>query len=368
MARDKRTPLYDEHVSLGARLVPFAGWEMPLQYSGIVAEHESVRRAAGLFDVSHMGQLQLSGPAAVDVLNGLVPSDVANLADGKALYTCFCNEEGGILDDVIVYRRSSDDLLVVCNAANHDKIAAHLARHTADSCGFADIGGERGLLALQGPAAMEILGRLGSSPSPGEGLARFQWRDVTIDGRPYSVARTGYTGEDGVELFSSAQDAVALWRALFQAGKPLGLVPVGLGARDSLRLEASLPLYGNELDETTNPFEAGLGWIVKLDGPTFVGKPALERAKASGGTRVLVGFEMVGRGVARHGYPILDASGERVGTCTSGGPSPTLGKPIGLAYVSPGASALGSRLLVDCRGKVIEARVVRPPFYKRVAQ
>ncbi len=365
VSHEKHTPLYDEHVALGAKLVPFAGWSMPLQYAGIKAEHDCVRESAGLFDVSHMGQLRVFGPDCVAVVNSLVPNDVARLRDGQGLYTCCCNEAGGVLDDLIIYRRSATEVLVVCNASNHDKIAQHFAAHTADRCGFEDVGAARALLALQGPRALEILKRVGAPSSIDQEVRRFHIAEATLAGRRCSLARTGYTGEDGVEVFCERDDAVALWRALLDAGQALGLAPIGLGARDTLRLEACLPLYGNELDETTTPYDAQLAWTVKPASSPFIGDAALARARTEEPRRRLVGFEMLGRGVARHGYPLLDRAGKVVGTCTSGAPSPTLGKGIGLGYVPPALSAVGTRLLVDCRGKSIECAVVPTPFYRR---
>jgi aminomethyltransferase len=360
----RQTPLIAEHRALGARLVPFAGWEMPVQYQGISAEHEAVRERAGLFDVSHMGELEIRGPRALDAVNRLITNDLARIADGKALYTCCCNEAGTILDDLIVYRRGPEDILVVCNASNRDKIAGHF-KSQLSGVSYRDAGDDYALLALQGPAALAILMAAGSSVDVASQLQSFQFASGQVGGVPATIARTGYTGEDGVELFTAWADAVALWRALMAAGTAHGIAAVGLGARDTLRLEARLSLYGNDIDETTNPLEAGLGWTVKLDKPDFLGKAALEAIKARGLTRSLVAFEMVGRGIARHGYPLQDAGGQVVGVCTSGAPSPTLGKNIGLGYLPVGMREIGTRFLVDCRGKAVEAVVVKAPFYKR---
>jgi aminomethyltransferase len=360
----KRTPLYDKHQSLGARLVPFAGWEMPIQYQGISAEHQAVRERAGLFDVSHMGELELTGDKALELVNSLITNDIARAHNGQATYTCCCNERGTILDDLIVYRRAENDILVVCNASNRAKIAAHFAAHARGICDFRDISDQTALLALQGPKALGILARAGVSLDLST-LKSFRFAHGTVAGVACIVARTGYTGEDGVELFCAWNDAPALWDTLLEAGKLDGIEPIGLGARDTLRLDARLSLYGNEIDETTNPLEAGLSWVVKLDKPDFIGKKALLAAKERGLSRTLVGFEMTGRGIARHGYPLLDQSGTACGVCTSGGPSPTLGKNIGLGYVPLAQSAIGAELLVDCRGKHIPARVVKTPFYKR---
>lgn len=362
----RRTPLHAEHVRLNARLVPFAGWEMPVQYKGISAEHEAVRERAGLFDVSHMGELWLTGPGAVSVVDELVTNDIRKLEDGRAAYTCCCNEAGTILDDLIVYRFSATRVLIVCNAGNREKISAHVGAAARGKCEFEDASDRTALLALQGPLAVKVLAKAGCGiPEVASALGSFRIRETTVAGRPAIIARTGYTAEDGVEIFCANEDAPALWRALLSAGEVDGIEPIGLGARDTLRLEGKLALYGNDIDETTNPIEAGLGWVVKLDKPSFVGKAAIAKVKAEGPTRKLVGFEMTGRGVARHGYPLKSADGRLVGVCTSGAPSPTLGKSIGLGYVPAELAGVGTELLVDCRGKDVTARVVPTPFYKR---
>jgi len=360
-----RTPLYAEHARLGAKLVPFAGWEMPIQYKGIAAEHTAVRERVGLFDVSHMGELHVTGPNAVSAVDSLITNDLSKAENGQAVYTCCCNERGTILDDLIVYRRADDDVLVVCNASNRPKISAHFRAALAGRAEFRDESDETALIAVQGPRALELLRLAGSSLDPSQ-LRSFRFADGTIADVKVTIARTGYTGEDGVELFCPNADAARLFGVLLDAGAPLGVEPIGLGARDTLRLEARLSLYGNEIDETTNPLEAGLGWVVKLDKPGgFLGRDALVKVKAAGLTRTIVGFEMIGRGIARHGYPLLSSSGAPVGICTSGGPSPTLGKSIGLGYLPLALSAIDTSFLVDCRGKSIEAKVVKTPFYKR---
>jgi aminomethyltransferase len=360
-----KTPLYDEHVALRARLVPFAGFEMPIQYKGIVEEHRAVRERAGLFDVSHMGELELEGAGALEAVNELVTNDLSRVSDGQAMYTCACNERGTILDDLIVYRRSAERVLVVCNASNREKMAGVFSAGTKGRCRFRDASDDVSLLALQGPRALEVLASAGAELDVPSELPGFRFRDSKVAGVACTIARTGYTGEDGVELFVANDGAVRLFRGLVEAGKAFGLEPVGLGARDTLRLEARLALYGNDIDETTDPIEAGLGWTVKLDKPRFVGREAIARTKAEGPSRKLVGFEMIGRGIARHGYPLLDTNGARVGVCTSGSPSPTLGKNIGLGYVPAVLSAVGTTIAVDCRGKSVEAVVVSTPFYKR---
>jgi aminomethyltransferase len=360
-----RTPLYSEHVRLGAKLVPFAGWEMPIQYKGIAAEHAAVRERVGLFDVSHMGELRVTGPGALSAVNALITNDLSKAEDGQAVYTCCCNAQGTILDDLIVYRRSPTEVLVVCNASNRPKIAEHFRAALAGSAEFQDESDDTSLIAVQGPRALELLRLAGSSVDVSQ-LRSFRFADGTLAGAPVTIARTGYTGEDGVELFCPNSAAAGLFRALLEAGAPLGAEPIGLGARDTLRLEARLSLYGNEIDETTNPIEAGLGWVVKLTKPNgFLGRDAIAKAKADGPTRTIVGFEMVGRGIARHGYRLLSTSGDVIGLCTSGGPSPTLGKSIGLGYLPVAMAAVDTSFLVDCRGKSIEAKVVKTPFYKR---
>ncbi|MFO7178219.1 MAG: glycine cleavage system aminomethyltransferase GcvT [Pseudomonadota bacterium] len=359
------TPLHEEHRRLGAKLVPFAGYEMPIQYTGIAAEHQAVRTRAGLFDVSHMGEIEVTGPDAVSLVDRLITNDLGRLADGRALYTVACNERGTILDDLIVYRRSATSVLVVCNASNRAKIAEHFLSRATETAHVRDASNEYALLALQGPRAFDVFESAGGDPAIRTSLPSFHFRDTNVGDIDVIASRTGYTGEDGLELFVAPGSAATLFRKLLTAGEPLGLVPAGLGARDTLRLEARLPLYGNELDETTNPFEAGLGWVVKLDKGDFLGRAALSAVKIAGVTRKLVGFEMTGRGIARHGYPLLDTRGAVVGVCTSGSPSPTLGTNIGLGYLPPALAAIGTEILVDCRGKHVPARVVATPFYRR---
>jgi aminomethyltransferase len=360
-----RTPLYPEHVRLGAKLVPFAGWEMPIQYKGIAAEHQAVRERVGLFDVSHMGELHVTGSGALAAVNALITNDLSKAEDGQAVYTCCCNAAGTILDDLIVYRRSESDVLVVCNASNRPKISAHFQDALAGRAEFRDASDETALIAVQGPRALELLRLAGSSVDAGA-LRSFRFTDGRVADVKVTLARTGYTGEDGVELFCPNAGAPRLFGTLLDAGLRLGVEPIGLGARDTLRLEARLSLYGNEIDETTNPIEAGLSWTVKLDKPGgFLGRDALAKVKAEGVSRTIVGFEMVGRGIARHGYPLLSSDGTPVGVCTSGGPSPTLGKSIGLGYLPLPLSDIGTTFMVDCRGKSIEAKVVKTPFYKR---
>jgi aminomethyltransferase len=359
-----RTPLYDAHKRAGARLIDFGGWEMPVQYKlGILKEHKAVREAVGLFDVCHMGEVSLRGAKAAAAAQKLVTGDVAKLDDGAALYTFMCLENGGIVDDCIVYRRSSDDYLIILNAANRGKDLAWIRDH-AEGAEIVDEGDDTGLIAVQGPGAVELVDSLSSDALADVGRFRFAMADVA--GVKCMVARTGYTGEDGFELACPAAETETLWEALLAGGE--GVQPIGLGARDTLRLEAKLSLYGNDIDETTTPYEACLGWAVKLDSGPFVGSEALSKQKAEGVKRKLVGFTLEGRGFARHGYEIVDRErdGDPVlGKVTSGTKGPTVDKAIGLGYVPSEYAKSGTRFTVDCRGKDISATVHKGPFYKR---
>ena len=361
----RRTPMYESHVALGGRMVPFAGFEMPVQYTGIVDEHQAVRSAAGLFDVSHMGELEMRGEYAIQVVNYLVTNDVAKLVDGQALYTCCTNAKGLILDDLIIYRAAYDRCLIVCNASNRDKMVKVFSNAAEHHCEFHDRSDETALIALQGPKAFDILDRAGADAATLRELGSFRFRDAVVANVRCTVARTGYTGEDGVEIFCAWSEALGLWNTLLELGKAFGVKPAGLGARDTLRLEARLSLYGNEIDETTNPIEAGLSWVVKMDNGDFVGRGALEEVMKKPLARRMVGFEVTGRGIARHGYPLRDVDGREVGLCTSGSPAPTVGKNIGLGYLPAAMAEIGTRLLVDCRGKNVEAVVMKTPFYRR---
>lgn len=359
----KTTPLYPLYESLGAaQVVPFSGYLMPVRFEGTLAEHETVRTAAGLFDVSHMGEFFIKGANAAHGLSGIVTGDVESLKIGKALYTVACNEKGGILDDLIVYRLADDEVLVICNASNREKIGAHLLKNLGESnpeLDLADRSDDFALLALQGPTATDVLKKIGGETFLE--LKSFETTEGTLLGSPVRVARTGYTGEDGFEVLVDKEHAATLFSALVEAGAK----PIGLGARDTLRLEARLSLYGNELTEETNPYEAGLGWVVKLDSGDFIGKSALAAIKENGWDTRLVGFEMLDRNIPRHGYKVLD--GEKiVGEVTSGAPAPTLGKNIGLAYVPKRLAKVGSTFDIDIRGKRRgSAKVVKTPFYRR---
>jgi aminomethyltransferase len=362
----KRTPLYEEHKAAGGRIVPFAGWEMPVQYTGIVDEHNAVRNAVGLFDVSHMGELTVEGPRALAAVGALVTNDVENLTDGQAKYTVCCNPQGTILDDLIVYRVSPVKVLVVCNASNREKIVGHFQRSIADRATVRDISDETALIAVQGPKAMELLSLAGAAVPVLETPA-FHFTDGRLCDVPCTLARTGYTGEDGMEVFCPPGEAARIWCTLLEMGRDLGAKPAGLGARDTLRLECKMALYGNDIDETTNPIEASLAWTVKLEKGEFVGRDALRAVTEKGVSRKLVGFEMTDRAIARHGYHVVDDAGHQVGVVTSGSPSPTLGKNIGLAYVPAAASAVGTALKIKDpqRGRVSAAVVVKTPFYRR---
>jgi len=364
----RKTPLHAEHVAAGGRMVPFAGWEMPVQYEGVKQEHHAVRQAAGLFDVSHMGEIRVRGDGATALIQRIITNDADKLVDGQAAYTCACNPQGTILDDLIVYRRGPAEWLVVCNASNRDKMVGHFIAQAEgrDDVQVTDVSDDYALIALQGPEALAIAEKSGDDGKALAELRPFRLAETTLFGVDVIAARTGYTGEDGIEVFCAADDAVALWKAIMKAGDPHGLKPAGLAARDTLRLEARLSLYGNDIDETTNPYEAGLGWTVKLKAGDFIGRDALVKIKEAGLTRKLVGFEMVGRGIARHGYAILDEEGEQaIGTVTSGSPAPTLNKNIGLGYVPVAKTDVGTKLVIDCRGRKTEAVVVATPFYKR---
>jgi len=365
-----RTSLFDLHVAAGAKMVDFAGFDMPLQYSGIVDEHRTVRSAVGLFDVSHMGEFVLWGPRAGEVVRRLSTNDTERLSDGQALYSVMCREGGGIVDDCIFYRHAVDRYLVVVNASNIAKDWQHVEAVAAGQCRLENVSAATGLIAVQGPRAVGIVESIADRPVAD--LKSFTFHDAKLAGIPSTVARTGYTGEDGVEIFCESAQAPPLWHALLEAGQAHGVKPCGLGARDTLRLEARLCLYGNDIDETTTPWEAGLGWVVKVEDHDFVGRTALVRQKAEGVRRRLVGFVMRERGIARHGMaihaPAQGAAGARVGEVTSGTTSPTLGTAIGLGYVADGLASSGSRLIVDVRGKPLMAEVVKGPFYKRAAQ
>lgn len=359
----ERTPLYERHLALHARMVPFGGWEMPVQYSGIVDEHMAVRTAAGLFDISHMGEVYVGGPDALAFLQHIATQDVATIGPNLANYSLLCHPNGGIVDDIFIYNLV-DQYLVVVNASNIAKDFAWMQEHAASFDVTLDNASDRmSMVALQGPHAEAILAGasdLQVANVPFHGVAR----TALFEQIPALVARTGYTGEDGFEIFIGNQYAELLWDNLLAIGGEYGLKPCGLGARDSLRFEACLALYGHEIDDTINPYQAKLGWVVKLDKGDFVGSEALRAIKAAGVERKLVGFEMVGRGIGRGEYEIRDIAGERIGIVTTGMPAPSLGKNLGLGYVPAALAAEGSEFDVIVRDKPVRAKVVKTPFYK----
>ena len=362
----RATPLLAEHERLGATLTGFAGWRMPLRYGSETAEHLAVRRAAGLFDLSHMGEIAVTGPEAAAALDYALTGLLSAVAPGRARYTMICAEDGGVLDDLVVYRTGDTEFLVVANAANTATVAAELSRRAAEfKAQVTDRTAEYALIAIQGPAAAGILAPLTDVGL--DDLKYYAGRDGTVAGRRAFLARTGYTGEDGFELFTAAEDAGPVWSALAGAGIPAGLVPAGLAARDTLRLEAGMPLYGNELGPDMTPYDAGLGRVVKFDKPGgFVGGAALAERAQSAPRQVLSGLTMASRRVPRHGYAVL-AGGRPAGIVTSGAPSPTLGKPIALAYLAPDALGPGQagELAVDIRGRAEPASLTDLPFYRR---
>lgn len=359
----RRTPLFETHRGSGARLVPFAGWEMPVQYTGVVAEVKAVREAVGLFDVSHMGRAHLVGPGATDFLQYMTVNDVAKLSDGRGQYSLLCYDDGGVVDDIIVYRVAAEHYTIIFNAGNRDKDLAWFTQHlTGFEATLTDVSDETALIAVQGPKALALLGETIAA------LPRFGIGETHFAGIAITACRTGYTGEDGAELICTAADSAVLWAALVEAGA----LPCGLGARDALRLEAALPLYGHEMDETVNPYEARLGWVVKLDkAANFLGKAVLEAVKSSGPTRKCVGITLEGKGIPREGYHLFapsapDNGGTRVGHITSGTFSPTVAKGIAMARVESAYAKLGTILEVEIRGARHAAVVTALPFYKNV--
>ncbi len=360
----KRTPLYEQHRQLGARLVEFGGWEMPVQYSGIIEEHQAVRTHAGLFDVSHMGEFKVEGNDSLPFLQYLVPNDVSRLSLHQALYTQLCLPNGNTIDDLLIYHLTENHYMLVVNAAN---IAKDLAWVQGQAQHFQHVtvsnqSETTSLLALQGPAAQSIL-----QPLTEINLATIPYYHSApglVDGINCIISRTGYTGEDGFELYCAPVDVVKLWNDLLAAGKPHGLLPAGLGARDTLRLEAGYCLYGHELDEQTNPLEARLGWTVKLKKGNFIGRDALLKVKEQGPQRLLVGITMSERGIARSGYTIYEQD-QPIGILTSGAPGPTVRKNIGMGYVDAAHAKVGAPVHIDIRGKRVAAQIVALPFYKR---
>ena len=356
----RRTPLYDTHVAAGARMVPFAGWEMPIQYAGIISEHRAVRGAAGLFDLSHMGEFFFEGAGAQAAIDRLVSSDIGGLDVGHARYGVLTNERGTIVDDVIVYRIAPERFMVVVNAANIEKDAAHVRKHLPAGVRFDDHSMRTALIAPQGPRAATIVSRVAGMNV--DDLLPFGVAETTVGGAKATVARTGYTGEDGFEVFVANEDAERVWEVLSAAGRDDGIQPIGLGARDTLRLEARFSLYGNEIDETTSPIEAGLAWTCKLD-KEFLGRDEISKVKDAGPQRRIAGL-VVNGGVARHGHPVT-SGGEIVGVVTSGTFGPTVEKNIALAYLPSALAKVGTEVGVRIRDKDVPATVVKTPFYRR---
>ena len=356
----RHTPLYDTHLSLGARMAPFGGWDMPIQYTSILDEARAVRSSAGLFDVSHMGRVDIRGPAAAPLLERVFSTGVSRSRLGRARYGVICNEGGGIIDDCIVYRRTKDEFLLVPNAGNTRHVLDWILRWNsgAAQARIDEVTSRYSMIALQGPESVSILD--GLTPLSLASVRPFSAVETEIGGAEALVARTGYTGEDGFELIVPAASVAGLWATLVEKGAK----PCGLGARDVLRLEAGLLLHGNDIDTSTNPYEAGLDRFVEPDREGYVPGEALRRVRDEGVGRRLVGFHMIGRGIARHGHPITDGT-EAVGHVTSGGYSPTLDRNLGLGYVPTSYTVPGSRILVDIRGRLVEAEVTTLPFYSR---
>lgn len=367
----KKTALYDKHASLGAKIVPFAGYEMPVSYAGIIDEHNSVRNAVGVFDVSHMGEFIVKGTQALDLIQKVTSNDASKLEIGEVQYSCLPNNKGGIVDDLLVYRLPEDNCsagerayMLVVNASNIEKDWNWINSHNNFEAKLTDISEKTSLLAIQGPKAAAALQSLTEIDLQGMKYYTFaKGKFAGIDN--VLVSATGYTGAGGFEVYVDDKDAEKLWDAVFAAGEAYGIQPIGLGARDTLRLEMGFCLYGNDIDDTTSPIEAGLGWITKLKKGDFVGREFCVNHKENGSDRKLVGFVVNDKRPARHGYAVLDADGNHIGIVTSGSTSPSLGYPIGLAYVKTAFSALGSAIYIDVRGKAIEAKVSGLPFVSK---
>jgi aminomethyltransferase len=365
-----KTPLFDRHVALGAKIIPFAGWEMPVQYRGIIAEHNAVRNQAGIFDLGHMGQVEVHGPDGLEYLQRITTNDVSTLQPGEAHYSMLPNPDGGVIDDILIYRHpDATSYMVVVNASNRhrdvDWMYQQRERLSDLDVSVRDISDETGMIAIQGPNAVTITQSLSSDDL--SDIGNYWWRTGTIAGVPVMIARTGYTGEDGFEIYPAIAQVGVIWDALMEAGREKGLEPIGLGARDTLRLESRMPLYGQELSDTISPYEAGVGWAVKLKKGDFVGRDAMAKVKAEGPKRKAVGFHMTERsGAPRTHYPV-GADGEVIGEVTSGAFSPTLGENIGLALISPEYAGEGKPLQIQIRGKWNNAVQLKMPFYKRPA-
>ncbi len=359
---EKRTTLYDSHLKYGGKMVPFAGFELPVEYkeTGLMKEHLAVRNTCGMFDVSHMGEISCVGPKALETLNQLMTNEFSGMYDGQARYAVMCYEDGGCVDDMIVYKEKEDHYLVVANAANKEKDFAWMKKHEVEGATFTDLSDEYGQIALQGPKAKEILLKIVKE----EDLPKKYYSAVfnaDFNGMKFILSKTGYTGEDGYELYMNAGDAPKFWEDLMEAGKEEGLTPCGLGARDTLRLEAGMPLYGHEMDETITPLEAGLGFAVKLNKEFFNGKKAMEEKESD---RTRVGLKVTGRGIVREHMDVFH-NGEKVGVTTSGTHAPYLGYAIAMAYVPKELAEVGTAFEVDVRGRKVGVEVINLPFYKK---
>ncbi|OLN22993.1 glycine cleavage system protein T [Domibacillus antri] len=362
----KRTPLYSEYQKYGAKVIDFGGWAMPVQFTGILHEHEAVRTKAGLFDVSHMGEILVEGTEAEDYINGLLTNDVSKLSVNKAQYTAMCYEDGGTVDDLLVYKLGNERFLLVINAANIEKDYEWMKEHVQGEVMVKNVSSGIAQLAVQGPKAEAILQKLTETDLSQIGFFQFE-QDVHLAGIPnILVSRTGYTGEDGFELYLASDQAAALWEEVIKAGEPDGLVLCGLGARDTLRLESRLPLYGQELTSDISPLEAGIGFAVKTNKDTpFIGQEVLKKQKEEGVKRKIAGIEIIGKGIPRTGYHIFSEAGEKIGMITSGTHSPSLKKPLGLGLIAAEQAGIGTKLKVEIRHKMMAAVVVKTPFYPK---
>ncbi len=360
----KTTPFTDKHIALGAKMHEFAGYNMPIEYTGIIDEHMNVVEGVGVFDVSHMGEIWVKGPKALEFLQKMTSNDVAKLAPGKAQYSCFPNEDGGIVDDLLVYMYSDEKYLLVVNASNIEKDWNWLTSHNTEGAELENASDKIAQLAVQGPKAKEVLQKL--TPVDLSEIPYYSFVVGEFAGAPeVIISNTGYTGAGGFELYFYNSDAEKIWNAVFEAGEAEGIKAAGLGARDTLRLEMGFCLYGNDLDDTTSPIEAGLGWITKFaENKPFINRPQLEKQKAEGVVRKLAGFELKEKGIARHGYAIENEQGEEIGVVTSGSISPTLKTGIGMGYMKPEYTKPGTTIYIRVRNKAIPAEIVKTPFRK----
>lgn len=365
MSQLKQTPLFDVYKEYGAKTIDFGGWDLPVQFSSIKEEHEAVRTKAGLFDVSHMGEIEVKGPDSLTYLQKMMTNDISKLKNSAAQYTAMCYENGGTVDDLLVYKLEDNHYLLVVNASNIEKDYKWLEEHLEGNVELKNLSDETAQVAIQGPLAEEVLQKLAGDTSLAEiGFFKFQ-ESVDLKGKKALVSRTGYTGEDGFEIYCDAKDVVAIWKDILEAGKEEGVIPCGLGARDTLRFEANLALYGQELSPEISPLEAGIGFAVKVQKEAdFIGKEALASQKENGLTRKLAGIEMIDRGIPRYGYPVYKGD-EQIGEVTTGTQSPTLKKNIGLALLKTEHTEIGSEVEVEIRGKRLKAVVAATPFYKR---